>query len=53
MAIVANDILFKLSVAAAAGNTTAGTPATSLGDQISTTAISGTPLNNIFDDEWR
>ncbi len=50
MAITTGDILFKLSVAAAAGNTTAGTPATSLGDQISTTQITDATLNNLFDD---
>lgn len=37
MAIVATDIKRKFSVSAAAGNTTAGAAATSLGDQISTT----------------
>jgi len=50
MAITATDILFKLSVVADAGNTTAGTPATSLGDQISTTQITDAQLNNLFDD---
>ncbi len=50
MAIIASEILFKLSVVAAAGNTTAGTPATSLGDQISTTQITDATLNNLFDD---
>ena len=50
MAIVAGDILFKFSVVAAAGNTTGGTPATSLGDQISTTQITDATLNNLFDD---
>ena len=50
MAIVAGDILFKLSVAAAAGDTTGGTPATSLGDQVSTTQITDATLNNLFDD---
>lgn len=49
MAITATDILFKFSVAAAAGNTTAGTPAGSLGDQISTTAITDASLHNLFD----
>jgi hypothetical protein len=48
--IVDADVSARLSVAAAAGDTTAGTPATSLGDQVSTTNISGTSLNNIFDD---
>ena len=50
MAIVAGDILFKFSVSAAAGNTTAGTASTSLGDQISTTQITDATLNNLFDD---
>lgn len=49
MAITATDILFKFSVAAAAGNTTAGTAAGSLGDQISTTAITDATLHNLFD----
>lgn len=49
-AIVAGDILTKYSVAAAAGNTTAGTAATSLGDQISTTQWTGGTLNDLFDD---
>lgn len=49
MAITATDILFKFSVAAAAGDTTAGTAATSLGDQISTTAITDATLHNLFD----
>lgn len=50
MAIVATDILYKYSVAAAAGNTTASAQATSLGDQISTTQITDNVLNNVFDD---
>lgn len=51
MAITASDILIKLSVkTGSAGNTTAGTPAGSLGKYISTTQVSGTALNNIFDD---
>lgn len=50
MAITASDIVFRLSVSAAAGDTTAGTPATSLGDQVSTTAITTATLNNLFDD---
>lgn len=50
MAIASADIVFRLSVTAAAGDTTAGTPATSLGDQISTTAITTATLNNIWDD---
>src|SRR4051812_958500 len=50
MAIVASDIVFRLSVAAANGDATAGTAATSLGDQVSTTAITTATLNNLFDD---
>lgn len=49
MAIIASDILFKFSVAAAAGDTTVGTAAGSLGDQISTTAITDATLHNLFD----
>ena len=49
-AIVAGEILLKYSVAAAAGNTTAGTANTSLGDQISTTAWAGGSANDLFDD---
>jgi len=49
-AIVSGDILFKYSIAAAAGNTTASAPATSLGDQISTTQWAGGALNDLFDD---
>jgi hypothetical protein len=49
MAIAASDILFKFSVTAAAGDTTAGTAATSLGDQISTTQITDATLHNLFD----
>lgn len=49
MAITASDILFKFSVSAAAGDTTAGSAATSLGDQISTTQITDATLGNLFD----
>jgi hypothetical protein len=49
VAITASDILFKFSVAAAAGDTTAGTAPTSLGDQISTTQITDATLQNLFD----
>lgn len=49
MPITASDILFKFSVAAAAGDTTSGTAATSLGDQISTTALTDATLHNLFD----
>ena len=50
MPVAASDILVKYSVAAAAGNTTAGTAATSLGDQISTTQIPQSGANVWFDD---
>ena len=49
-AITTAEILFKYSVSAAAGNTTAGTAPTSLGDQISTTAWAGGAANDLFDD---
>jgi len=49
MAISAADILFKFSVTAAAGDTTAGTAAGSLGDQISTTQLTDATLHNLFD----
>jgi hypothetical protein len=49
MPIASSDILVKFSVAAAAGNTTAGTPAGSLGDQISTTQLTDNSLHNLFD----
>lgn len=49
-AIVAGDLLFKYSVVAAAGNTTASAASTSLGDQISTTAWAGGSANDLFDD---
>ena len=48
-AIIQAEVLTKFSVAAAAGNTTAGTAATSLGDQISTTAWAGGVLHDLFD----
>jgi hypothetical protein len=49
VAIIASDIVKRLSVAAAAGDTTAGTPATSLGDQVATTVITDATLDNLFD----
>lgn len=50
-AITAAELIFRLSVTTgSAGNTTAGTPAGSLGKYVSTTAVSTTALNNIFDD---
>jgi hypothetical protein len=50
MPIVPTDILFKFSVVAASGNSSAGTAAGSLGDQISTTQITDATLGNLFDD---
>lgn len=50
MAIVASDIQKRFSVSAAAGDTSAGTAATSLGDQVSTTSLTDASLNNLFDD---
>lgn len=51
MAITAADILFKFSVkTGAAGNSTAGTAAGSLGKYISTTQITDASLDNLFDD---
>lgn len=51
MAIVSSDIKQRLSVVTgSAGNTTAGTVGASLGKYISTTDISGTPLNDLFPD---
>jgi hypothetical protein len=50
MAIVAADVLFKHSVVTgSAGNSTAGTPAGSLGKYISTTQITDATLHNLFD----
>lgn len=50
MAITAADILYKFSVTAAAGDTTAqAVPANSLGDQISTTQIPDATLHALFD----
>jgi hypothetical protein len=50
MSVTASDMYLRYSVSAAAGNTTAGTAATSLGDQLSTTAITTATMNNLFDD---
>lgn len=49
MPIASSDIQFRYSVAAAAGDTTAGTAATSLGDQVSTTQVAA-GANGLFDD---
>jgi hypothetical protein len=51
MPIASSDIVYRLSVVtASAGDTTASTPAASLGDQVSTTVITPAALNNLFDD---
>lgn len=52
MAITSGDLLYKLSVTTgSSGNSTAqGNVNNSLGKYISTTQISGTPLNNLFSD---
>jgi len=51
MAILTTDILRKFSVkTGAAGNSTAGNAAGSLGKYISTTQITDNSLNNLFDD---
>ena len=50
MPIIASDIKKRYSVAAAAGDTTVGTAATSLGDQISTTDIADDTFGNFFPD---
>jgi hypothetical protein len=49
MAVVGTDMNLKFSVAAAAGNTTAGTGATSLGDQVSTTQLTSGAAADFFD----
>lgn len=50
-AIVASDILFKLSApGASTGNTVSGTAGNSWGNYISTTQVSNTPLDNLFVD---
>jgi hypothetical protein len=48
-AITTGEILWKYSISAAAGNTTASAASTSLGDQISTTAWAGGSVNDLFD----
>lgn len=50
MSVTASDMLLMFSVSAAAGDTTAGTAATSLGDQVSTTQITTATMDNLFDD---
>lgn len=49
MAITAADVDYYFSVSAAAGDTTAGTAAGSLGDQISTTVVPNATLHALFD----
>lgn len=51
MPLSSADLLVKLSTTAgAAGNTTAGTPAGSLGKYVSTTQLVDNVLDNLFDD---
>lgn len=51
MPIVSTDILFMLAApGASAGNTTTGTVGNSWGKYVSTTALSATPLDNLFPD---
>lgn len=50
MAIVSTDILYRYSVAAAAGDTTAGSANASLGDQVATNGPTTAVANNVFDD---
>lgn len=50
MAITSSDIVKRMSVVAAAGDTTASSPAASLGDQVSTSVITTAILDNLFDD---
>lgn len=50
MAVINTDMNLKYSVSAAAGNTTAGTMAGALGDQVSTTQLSTSGANVQFDD---
>lgn len=51
MSITAGNIEYRLSTkSGSAGDTTAGTPAGSLGKYASTTQLSGTALGNLFDD---
>lgn len=50
MAITASDIVLRHSVAAATGDSTVGTPAGSLGDQVSSTALTSASTGNLFGD---
>ena len=49
-AITAAEIQQRLSNTTGPGNSTAGVPATSLGDFISSTQVTAASLNNLFDD---
>lgn len=50
MSIVASDLLIKMSVkTGSAGNSTSSSVANSLGKYVSTTTVSSTALNNMFD----
>lgn len=50
MAIVGSDLVKRYSVAAAAGDSVAGTAAAAFGDQVSTTVITDDSFGNIFPD---
>lgn len=50
MAITGAELVKRLSVTAATGDTTAGTPGASLGGKVSTTAITDGAVGNIFPD---
>lgn len=50
MAIVSTDIVYRYSVAAAAGDTTASSAAASLGDQVASNGPTTAVANNVFDD---
>lgn len=50
MAIVNTDLVWRYSVAAAAGDTTASGPSTSLGDQVASNGPTSGAANNFWDD---
>lgn len=50
MAIVSTDIVYRYSVAAAAGDTTASSGAASLGDQVANNGPTTAVANNLWDD---
>jgi hypothetical protein len=50
MSVAAADMKLKFSVSAATGNSTVGTAAGSLGDQVSTTELTTATIGNLFDD---